>query len=247
MNTITYSDIFNTYKNAIVTLTTIVDDDKPQTGTGFFINANGYIVTCASNVVNKNRLDVNKVYASVTTGLDTIISETTLIGIDCIGDIAVLKPKKSFPNQPFLSWANSINSSYGDICLVIGNPYGIDSQSISQGIIRDPKYVSIDGLVEVESILISTPTHIGNYGSPIINTNGNVIGILTWRYISNSTSNGNSIRVLIDTISGGPSSYIAKYVCDSLISPTSQNIKKTCIKDLSYFYFNKGYDGILTH
>ena len=64
----------------------------------------------------------------------------------------------------------------GDVCLLIGNPLGLDETSIAPGFIRDDKYI-ISNMIE--SVGITSPTYSGNSGSCTLNSNGELIAILS--------------------------------------------------------------------
>ena len=132
-------------------------------GSGFFITSDGYVVTNAHVLENGN-------YADVYT-FDGKRHDSTLIGYDLNMDIAVLKIDGTYQA---LTLGNSDNVKVGERAVALGNPYGL-SFSVTEGIIsaRDrtgsnnlPYYFQTDA-----------PLNPGNSGGPLMNTQGQVIGI----------------------------------------------------------------------
>lgn len=68
----------------------------------------------------------------------------------------------------------------GDLCYVVGNPGGLDEDSISGGFIRDANYCEPSGYQITNSMYVNAPGMGGNSGGPIINKNGDVVGIYVW-------------------------------------------------------------------
>ena len=86
-----------------------------------------------------------------------------------------------FTNYPqYCLKLNTGTVNAGDVCYVVGNPGGIDDDSISSGCVRDPNYCESNGSQVTNSIFVNAPGIGGNSGGPIVNTNGDVIGIYTF-------------------------------------------------------------------
>ena len=134
-------------------------------GTGFFISHDGVIITSAHVVKNSKTILVNTYDGHETTA--------ELLGIDHNIDIAVLKVPLT--NTPFIS-LDTINSTHiGDTVYAIGNSLGL-SHSITRGIISalhrntDPERIE-------DNIQTDATIHMGNSGGPLINAQGELIGI----------------------------------------------------------------------
>lgn len=112
-------------------------------------------------------------------------------------------------NQQFLKWGISRDTKIGDTIYVLGDPFGIDAISISDGIIRDNKYVYAN---IIESISISAPIYGGNSGSAVLDTQGRVIGIISYGLRSS------------DTISWGASQYVLEPIVNQIIETSSNYI-----------------------
>lgn len=147
-------------------------------GSGFIISEDGYIVT--NNHVVK---DVDKV--SVKIG-DTAY-DAKIVGADERTDIALLKidPKEKL-NPVFLGDSDTVK--VGDWAIAIGNPFGLD-KTFTTGVISAVGRKDVD-MMGGSGSHIQTDASInpGNSGGPLINVNGEVIGINRMIY---SQSGGN--------------------------------------------------------
>jgi len=89
----------------------------------------------------------------------------------------------------------------GDECYVVGNPAGIDEDSISSGCVRDPNYCETNGFQITNTMFINAPGIGGNSGGPIVNKNGDVIGIYTFGRTNQECFGGGSNQsVLASTL-----------------------------------------------
>ena len=211
------NNIYNKVRDAVVTLSMIVGNSL-MIGSGFFHKYNNkyYICTVAHNVITNTRNNkIDKIYASISninnTGINKII-KCSVIGVAGKSDLAVLQVNENIYNQQTLEWANSRNEEPGNKCYVIGDPRGVDAISISDGIIRDNKYI-YNNLIE--SMCISAPIYGGNSGGPITNSNGDVIGLVSYG-LDNT-----------DTLSWGASSYVAEKIISKIITNNSDFIGGT--------------------
>ena len=145
---------------------------------------NGYFITaahCVMQITNDVYAKVTKAYIQnpITNKWFSVNIEN--IRIDGVADIALIKTDINFTNHPqYCLKLNTQTVHPGDTCYVIGNPAGIDEDSISSGCVRDPNYCEPNGYQITNSILINAPGIGGNSGGPIVNVNGDVIGIYTF-------------------------------------------------------------------
>jgi S1-C subfamily serine protease len=200
--------VYNKARDAIVTLTMIVGTSA-WVGSGFFIkhNSNYYICTVAHNVITSTRnTKIDKVYASISninkTG-DNRIVKCSIIGVAGYADLAILRVNENIYNQSYLDWGDSRNTVNGSKCYVLGDPRGIDAISISEGVVRDNKYIYSN---IVESVCLSAPIYGGNSGGPVVDVGGNVISLISYGY---STT---------DTLSWGTAQSIAEPVVNYIIN-----------------------------
>ena len=103
-----------------------------------------------------------------------------LIGQDLITDLAVIKLQGKGP-WPKAQLGDSTKIKVGDWAIAVGNPYGLEN-TVTLGIISNlNRNVSQLGIYDKKFKLIQTDAAInpGNSGGPLLNSNGEVIGINT--------------------------------------------------------------------
>ena len=143
-----------------------------QTQGSGFIFADGLVLTNA-HVVNGS----DKVIVGLTNGKKL---QGTLIGQDFFTDLAVLKIEGKGP-WPKATLGDSSKIKVGDWAIAVGNPFGLEN-TVTLGIISNPKRnVTQLGIYDKKLELIQTDAAInpGNSGGPLLNSNGEVIGINT--------------------------------------------------------------------
>ena len=150
-------------------------DNQPKIeqsqGSGF-IFADGLVMTNA-HVVNGS----DKVIVGLTNGKKF---KGQLIGQDFFTDIAVLKIEGKGP-WPKAQLGDSTKIKVGDWAIAVGNPFGLEN-TVTLGIISNLKRnVTQLGIYDKKLELIQTDAAInpGNSGGPLLNSNGEVIGINT--------------------------------------------------------------------
>jgi S1-C subfamily serine protease len=140
-------------------------------GSGF-IFADGLVITNA-HVVNNS----DKVIVGLTNGKKL---KGTLIGQDFFTDLAILKIEGKGP-WPKATLGDSTKIKVGDWAIAVGNPFGLEN-TVTLGIISNLKRnVTQLGIYDKKLELIQTDAAInpGNSGGPLLNSNGEVIGINT--------------------------------------------------------------------
>ena len=143
---------------------------QEQSGTGFLVDKNGYIITNNHVVSRVDHIKV-KVHG------DTAEYRARVIGTDPETDIAVLKIDVKAPLTP-VTIGNSESVQVGDWAVAIGSPFGLEA-SVTAGIVsalgRD-----IGGNLQLQRF-IQTDAAInpGNSGGPLLNIRGEVIGVNT--------------------------------------------------------------------
>ncbi|MAH03766.1 hypothetical protein CMI39_03200 [Candidatus Pacearchaeota archaeon] len=158
-----FSGIIESSVKSVVTIRTDVGQ-----GTGFIITNEGYIVTNAHVLADEQ--------GRLASGIKAITHEQETINADFIGyngelDIALLKISGDY-NELILG--NSENIQIGEKVIAIGNPLGLQF-SVSQGIvsaIHRPGINKIEAYIQTDAAL-----NPGNSGGPLINTQGEIIGI----------------------------------------------------------------------
>jgi serine protease Do len=147
-------------------------EEEPQgptrmsAGSGFFISADGYIVT--NNHVVENAEEIKVVLK------DERELEAEIVGRDEATDLAVLKVKGG--NFPYVSFENDAAPRVGDWVIAVGNPFGL-AATATAGIVS--AYGRDIGETFVDFIQIDAPINRGNSGGPTFDIYGRVIGVNT--------------------------------------------------------------------
>lgn len=181
-----FSGIIESSIKSVVTIKTDVGQ-----GTGFIITDEGYLVTNAHVLLGRR-----EVYA-ITYDQKRIQAE--FMGYDSTLDVALLKIPGEYNS---LELGNSDKLQIGEEVIAIGNPLGLQF-SVSKGIVSGVHREGINKL----PIYIQTDAALnpGNSGGPLINKQGEVIGINNFK-LGESESLGfalesNSLREAINNIS----------------------------------------------
>ena len=149
-----------------------------SSGSGFIISQDGYIVT-NYHVIN----GASSVKVTLYNG-DTY--DATVIGGDSDYDVAVLKINAS-GLQP-VTLGESADVNVGDTVLAIGNPLGELTFSMSQGIVSScDRAINVDG-TPFNMIQVDCSINPGNSGGPLVNLYGEVVGIVSAKYSSYSST-----------------------------------------------------------
>ena len=141
-------------------------------GSGVIINDNGLVLTNAHVV---DRVDD----VSVTLA-DGTISDGKVLGTDAVTDLALVRIDEP-TDSSFAPLGNSDDLEVGDWAIALGTPYGLE-KTVTLGIVSSlHRDINSLGFSDKRLDLIQTDAAInpGNSGGPLINSNGEVIGINT--------------------------------------------------------------------
>lgn len=141
-------------------------------GSGFFISADGHIVT-------NNHVVDNAVEIEVTTD-DGSVLEAEIVGVDAETDLAVLKVISPGPH-PFVEFGPSKQLRRGDWVIAVGSPLGF-AGTATAGIVSA---VGEPGDIRrsqsyTDYLQIDAAINRGNSGGPTFDMNGRVVGVNTW-------------------------------------------------------------------
>jgi serine protease Do len=135
-------------------------------GSGFLVSADGNIMTNAHVVKGADKMEV--------TLNDGHVLPATLIGADPQTDIAIIKIEGK--NFPFLNLGNSDDIEIAEYVLAIGSPFQLEA-SVTHGIVSAKGRQGLK-INEYEDFLqTDAAINPGNSGGPLINLDGEVIGI----------------------------------------------------------------------
>lgn len=143
-------------------------------GSGAIISEDGYIVTNNHVVADAAELDVlltdNRRYRA------------TVIGTDPTTDLALIKIDEE--GLPYINFASSDDLKVGQWVMAAGNPLGILNSTVTAGIIsalgRNIGILQTEDRSAIESFIqTDAAVNQGNSGGPLVNINGDIIGINT--------------------------------------------------------------------
>jgi S1-C subfamily serine protease len=140
-------------------------------GSGFVYNFTGHMVIITCNHVVSGASSINVTFSNGN------IYTASLKGANANTDVAVLAT--TAPQSEFkpLSIINSSTLRVGDSVIVVGTPYGLEG-SMSTGIVSATnRTIAVDSTTMTNMIQITAPLNPGNSGGPLMNYQGQVIGI----------------------------------------------------------------------
>jgi serine protease Do len=141
---------------------------QQSAGSGFFISADGYIVT--NNHVVENAETIKVVLK------DESELDAEVVGRDEATDLAVIKVKGRRGPFPFVNFEGAGKPRVGDWVITVGNPFGLGGTATA-GIVS--AYGRDIGETFVDYIQIDAPINRGNSGGPTFDVYGRVIGVNT--------------------------------------------------------------------
>ncbi|MDH5762573.1 MAG: trypsin-like peptidase domain-containing protein [Nitrospinota bacterium] len=138
-------------------------------GSGVFYNSQGHILTNYHVIENADEIMVKL--------MDQREFSAKIVGVDPQTDLAVLKVF-SFSSFPVPDFGTTKNLGVGEWVMAIGNPYGLDG-TVTVGVISGTRRSDL-GIATFENFLQTDASiNPGNSGGPLIDLDGNVIGINT--------------------------------------------------------------------
>ncbi len=150
-------------------------------GSGFIVDKTGYILTNAHVIEGASRITVK-----LDSGEEF---PATVLGSDDETDLAVLKidAKKDLP---FLAFGDSEKAEVGDWVLAVGSPFGL-TKTVTAGIISQTRRETPYATAFQRFIQTDAAINRGNSGGPLVNMDGEVIGVNS--QIATSTGDYNGI------------------------------------------------------
>ena len=128
-----------------------------------------------------------------------------IVGSDAQTDIAVIKVNTD-KKLPCVKMGNSDNLQAGELAIAIGNAMGTFDDTVTVGVISAPSREINRNGYHVDIIQTDTAVNPGNSGGPLINSFGEVIGIINAKIITSTSENigfaipVNSVKSVIESI-----------------------------------------------
>ncbi|HYF62677.1 MAG TPA: trypsin-like peptidase domain-containing protein [Herpetosiphonaceae bacterium] len=170
------SAVFQAVSPAVVEISTSSLGRRGQpaasgTGSGFVVDAAGLIMTNQHVVAGASALTVR-----FSTGEER---SATVVGQDTAHDLALIQVDSLPAGVPVAALGDSDEVRVGEVAIAIGSPFGLE-QTMTQGIVSAVDRTWSTG-TSIHRNLIQTdaPINPGNSGGPLLNAQGEVIGIST--------------------------------------------------------------------
>jgi S1-C subfamily serine protease len=148
-------------------------DIESGVGTGVVIKDDGTILTNFHVVAGAKKLRV--------TFFDGTETDAFVVSVQADKDLAVLKPQKIPDDLEAAILGSSQQLVPGDLVVAVGFPYGI-GPSVSSGVVSglNRHFKSPDGQQMLKGLIqFDAAANPGNSGGPLVNTSGEVVGIVT--------------------------------------------------------------------
>jgi S1-C subfamily serine protease len=186
-NISTLTDLFEETQQSVVQVSGTFNEDDPlfgiSLGSGFIYDNSGHIITNYHVVAGSDPNDISITF------IDGTVYRATVVGADQYSDLAVLHVEDNVPADKLipLPLANSSGLLVGQEVVAIGNPFGL-SGSMTEGIIsglnrlipvyQDPfSDVAVPAFSIPDVIQTDAAINPGNSGGPLLNMQGEVVGI----------------------------------------------------------------------
>lgn len=173
---ISLSLLFEQIRESVVVIQGLI----PQIPSSILVQGSGFVYNHSGNmfILTNNHVIENTESITVTfTNGDSY--DATILGSNPNNDFAILTV--SAPQEIYkpLEIISSSTLKVGNSVIVVGTPYGLEG-SLSNGIVSAlNRTISIDELIMTNIIQTTTPLNPGNSGGPLMNYNGQVVGIST--------------------------------------------------------------------
>ena len=168
---LTATQIYQRDSTGVVAIQAVTSEGT-DSGTGIVLNADGLILTNDHVIAGARSITV------AVKGSSSLTRPATLVGEEANSDLALIRVEPSGLGLKALNFASSSSVQVGDSVYAIGNPYGLD-ETLTRGIvsalgreISAPDGAKITGAIQTDAAL-----NPGNSGGPLLNEEGEVIGV----------------------------------------------------------------------
>jgi len=168
-------------------------------GSGFFISADGYVVTNNHVVEGADKITVHTA--------DDRTLPAHVVGRDPATDIAVVKVEAS--GLPFVSFEERAKPRVGDWVVAVGNPFNLGGTATA-GIVSALGRRNVSGSSYVDFMQIDAPINRGNSGGPTFDLSGRVVGVNTAIFSPSGGSVGIGFDIPADVVASISRDLISK-------------------------------------
>jgi len=162
---------------AIVTIVAYdVNRNVTNQGSGFFVDKKGHLITNYHVLDGAYAADV-KTFDGAKHPIEVVVAENKLSDL--------IKVRVKIP-EGAVHWVvvTETEPSIGERVMVVGTPMGLE-QTVSEGIVSAVRELPVVGKV----FQLSAPISPGSSGSPVVNMNGNVIGVVSFQAVKGQNLN----------------------------------------------------------
>ena len=155
---------------AVVTIITYdINRNVSDLGSGFFVDKQGHLITNYHVLKGAYAADV-KLNNGTNHPIDLIVAENEPADL--------IKARVDLSGAPPIHWVSVTDTepAIGERVLVVGSPLGLE-QTVSEGIVSAVREVPVVGKI----FQLSAPISPGSSGSPVVNMNGNVVGVVSFQ------------------------------------------------------------------
>jgi S1-C subfamily serine protease len=200
-NALTPVDLFKKVQGSVVSILVNTAGGTAQ-GSGFVYDGRGHIVTNNHVVEGAQSISV--------TFLDGASVDAQLVGTDVYGDLAVIVIQDSSRGMQPIPLGDSNAIQVGEPVAAIGNPFGL-SGTMTLGIVSQlgRSTQAVGGYLMIDLIQTDAAVNPGNSGGPLLNMQGEVVGVNTLIFSNSGVNEGVGLSIPSNTI---------RRIADSLIS-----------------------------
>jgi S1-C subfamily serine protease len=186
------TQLYNQTRKSVV-LISITSPDGGGTGSGFVYDDQGHIITNNHVIEDATSIEV--------TFLDGSILEAELVGADPYSDMAVIKVEAPEMLLYPLELGESSDLLVGDTVVAIGNPFGLEN-TMTAGIVSavGRQLGAVKNYIIVDVIQTDAAINPGNSGGPLLNLQGEVVGMNTAILSETRQFSGIGFAIPSDTI-----------------------------------------------
>jgi putative serine protease PepD len=182
--TLSATQVYDRDSTGVVAIKAVTEDGEDE-GTGIVLNEKGLILTNDHVVKGATSITIDASGSSKTTRV------AKLVGEEANEDLALIEVDPSGLGLKPLTLTSSSSAQVGDTVYAIGNPYGLE-ETLTKGIvsalgreIEAPDGAKITGAIQTDAAL-----NPGNSGGPLLNEEGDVIGVNSQIASDASTADG---------------------------------------------------------